>query len=63
MFRAKILKKMDKHLYLISFIDYGNEITVIDDEIYELSNELKKVTYYKCRITYFNLFYSYIEIY
>lgn len=44
MFRAKILKKEGKGSYLISFIDYGNEVIVFDDEIYELADDLKKVT-------------------
>jgi hypothetical protein len=48
LFRAKILKKEDKHLFRISFIDYGNEEIVLDDEIFELPDELKKVICYKC---------------
>jgi len=44
MFRAKILKKVDEHHYHISFIDFGNEEIVHINNIYELSNELKKVS-------------------
>lgn len=45
MYRAKILKKVDKNNFYISFIDYGNEETVNADDIFELSEELKKVFY------------------
>lgn len=43
MYRAKILKKVDKNHFHISFIDFGNEETVNADDIFELPEELKKV--------------------
>ncbi|KAL4141977.1 hypothetical protein QTP88_004511 [Uroleucon formosanum] len=43
MYRAKILKKVDKNHFHISFIDFGNEETVNADDIFELPEELKKI--------------------
>ncbi|XP_029347622.1 uncharacterized protein LOC100166817 isoform X3 [Acyrthosiphon pisum] len=43
MYRAKILKKVDKNHFYISFIDFGNEETVNTDDIFELPEELKKI--------------------
>lgn len=43
MYRAKILKKVDKNHFYISFIDFGNEETVNANDIFELPEELKKV--------------------
>lgn len=44
MYRAKILKKIDEiPFYHIFFIDFGNEVDVHIDDIYELPDELKKV--------------------
>lgn len=43
MSRALILDKKDQDHFFVSFIDFGNEETVHINQIFELSEELKKV--------------------
>lgn len=43
MCRAQILDKKDQANYCISFIDFGNKENVHISQIFEISDELKKV--------------------
>lgn len=43
MSRALILDKKDENLFDVLFIDFGNEETMHSNQIFELSDELKKV--------------------
>lgn len=42
--RAKILNQVDQNHYCISFIDFGNKEIAHVDTIFELSDNLKKVS-------------------